>query len=484
MARRAHDVYPEWRGGTCRVKWWTGEYHPNGRKRFASEGGFTDEQEAIEYGQKQLHEIRQGTHVSKQDGATLVADWSDTWLGSLDLAHLSIRNYRSAIETHIKPYFSGKSVGQLTIIDFRAFKKAVKSKVKEKHARQVVGVFSLIMADAVKTGLRKDSPVETVSRRGKYERKPKERKKDVPVEVVHHIASNAQLRWGDAGHVFFWTMAMTGMRPGELYGLTREYCYPNWPKSDPRVDEESAEERADDLLRYGRGPDRMPAIRVQRQVQYEEGELRFFPPKYESRRTLVVPDFLAEALEQLLASHDSEWVFPSIEESCLARVSFDREYWRPIADGSPANVSPWVKRPRPATDPVSTFKGKRMYLIRHGHKAWLDEDGHSRYAVETRMGHEVQGVEGTYSNLTVPMEQAFRRSLQARWESLSVPAWKAGQAAAPEYVARPSIAALVRSAVEEHGREANVLELVQAQRPDVKRATVARSLARVLAGSD
>jgi integrase len=479
MARRAHDVYTEWRGGTCRVKWWTGEYHPNGRKRFASEGGFTDEQEAIEYGQKQLHEIRQGTHISKQDGATLVADWADTWLASLDLGHLSIRNYRSVIETHIKPGFVGKTVGQLTIIDFRAFRKLIRSRVGEKHARQILGVFSLIMADAVKAGLRKDSPVEATTRRGKYEKKPKERKKDIPVEVVHQIASNAQLRWGDAGHVFFWSMAMSGMRPGELFGLTREYCYPNWPKSDPRTDDASSEERLEDGLRYGRGPDRMPAIRVERQVQYEEGELRFFPPKYESRRTLVIPDFLAEALELLLASHDSEWVFPSIEGSGLGSVSFDREYWRPIADGCPANTSPWAKRRRPEIEPVPTFKGRRMYLLRHGHKAWLDEDGHSRYAVETRMGHEVQGVEGVYSSLTAPMERAFRRTLQARWESLQLPAWQPGRAAAPEYAARPSIASAVRAAVAEHGDGPAVLLAVQAVLPDVKSATVTRYLNRI-----
>ncbi|WP_327738390.1 site-specific integrase [Streptomyces nojiriensis] len=481
MARRAHDVYTEWRGGTCRVKWWTGEYHASGRKRFESEGGFTDEDEAYKHGQKQIHDIRQGVQVSNRDGSMELREWADTWLASLDLAHLSLRTYKSAVKIHIKPYFKKKTVAEITIIDFRAFKKTVHANVGKKYAAQVVGVFVLIMNDAVKAGLRKDSPVENEPRRGKYQRKPKERKKDLAVQTVHHLASNAQLRWGDAGHVFFWTMAMTGMRPGELFGLTREYCYPNWPKSDPRVGEESKDERADDLLRYGRGPELMPAIRVQRQVQYEEGELRFFPPKYESTRTLVIPDFLAEALDLLLASHESEWVFPSIEGSGLGRVAFDREYWRPIADGSPANTSAWAKRPRPAIEPVPAFAGRRMYLLRHGHKAWLDEDGHSRYAVETRMGHEMQGVEATYSSVTVPMEEAFRAALQARWESLGEPAWVPGRAAAPQYVQRPSVASLVRQALAEHGPEADVLALVQTVRPDVKRATVTRTLGRVRA---
>ncbi|MFB8393721.1 integrase [Streptomyces yangpuensis] len=481
MARRAHDVYTEWRGGTCRVKWWTGEYHDSGRKRFASEGGFTDEDAAFEYGQKQLHEIRQGVHVSKRDGSILVGDWADTWLASLDLRHLSIRAYKSVIKIHIKPYFQGKTVGQLSIIDGRAFKKTVYSRVGKKHAGQIVGVFSLIMADAVKAGLRKDSPIEKEPRRGKFERRPRERKKDMAVQAVHELARNAQQRWGDAGHVFFWTMAMTGMRPAELFALTREYCYPAWPKSDPRDDEDSAEEREEDLLRYGRAPELMPAIRVQRQVQYEDGELRFFPPKYDSARTLVIPDFLAEALDLLLASHDSEYVFPSIEGSCLGSNNFDQQYWRPIADGSPENLSPWVKKPRAKTEPVSGFAGKRLYLIRHGHKAWLDEDGHSRYAVETRMGHEMQGVEATYSSVTVAMEESFRKSLQARWEALGVPAWQPGSVSAPEFTPRPSVMSLVRAAVAEHGEGPGVLTAVQAVRPDVKPATVQRYLTRVRA---
>jgi hypothetical protein len=32
------------------------------------------------------------------------------------------------------------------------------------------------------------------------------------------------------------------------------------------------------------------------------------------------------------------------------------------------------------------------------------------------MGHEVPGVEGTYSSVTVPMERAIMAALQERWE--------------------------------------------------------------------
>jgi integrase len=234
---------------------------------------------------------------------------------------------------------------------------------------------------------------------------------------VDQLARNAETFLGYPGYVLMWTMAMTGMRPGELFGLTREYCYPNWPASDPRVNPDEEDRYEDDLERYGKGEGLMPAIRVERQVQYVKRDLHMLPPKYGSARTLVVPPFLAEMLEKLLASHNHGWVFPGLKGGNLSSVGFTHAYWRPIADGAEAREGEGVRRPRAMVPTVPAFKGKRMYLLRHGHKAWLDEDGHSRFAVESRMGHELSGVEGVYSSVTVAMENGMMDSLQERWET-------------------------------------------------------------------
>lgn len=420
MARRARDVYTEWRGGTCRVKWWTSEYHDDGRKRFESKGGFTDEDEAYEYGLEKMSEIRRGDHVSNRDGATLMSDWLDDWLAAMDHSHLTERGYRSVIENHIRPYFKKRNaaVADIDVLAYRAFRKYVNGALKKPgSAKNVMMVFGMILDDAVPR-LLKASPVERTRRRGKFKKKAKERKKDVTPESVEQLARNARTLFGQSGYVFMWTMAMTGMRPAELYGLTREYCYPNWPGSDPRTDPDEEERHEEDLERYGKGGERMPAIRVERQVQYEDSELRFFPPKYESYRSLVIPPFLAGLLEELLASHDSEWVFPAIQGGSLGAVNFDYKYWRLIADGAEKREGRQARWHRPAIPEVPSFKGRRLYLLRHGAKAWLDEDGHSKFAVESRMGHEVPGVEGVYSSVTVPMERAIMKSLQERWDGL------------------------------------------------------------------
>lgn len=419
MGQVHQHIHIEWRGGTCRVKWWSGEYLDNGRKRYESKGGFLDEEKAFEHGQNKLYEIRHGTHVKNRDGATPMSDWLDDWLDGMDHGHLTERQYKSSIETHIRPYFKKRNatVADIDVLAYRAFKKHVNSVLKAGSAKNVMMVFGMVLDDAVPR-LIQVSPVERTRRRGKFTRKPKERKKDMAPEVVEQLARNAEVIFGHPGYVFIWTMAVTGMRPAELFALSREYCYPHWPASDPRPDDEEMERYEEDVARYGEGGDLMPAIRVERQVQYEESELRFFDPKYGSKRTLVIPLFLAEMLEKLLASHDSKWVFPAKLGGCLGAVNFDYVYWRPIADGVEERKGPRVRKPRAAIPEVPSFKGRRLYLIRHGHKAWLDEDGHSKFAVESRMGHEVPGVEGTYSSVTVPMERAIMKTLQERWELL------------------------------------------------------------------
>ncbi|WP_327300439.1 integrase [Streptomyces goshikiensis] len=418
MANTPH-VYVEWRGGTCRVKWWTGEYHENGRKRYESKGGFSDEDAALQHGQDKLYEIRHGINVTNRDGSTPMTQWLDTWIDSISVDHLTLVSYKSLIENHVRPFFKRQTVAEVDVMMYRAFSKKVRSVLKERSADNVLMVFGMVMGDAVKAELRKTSPVESKSRRGKYTRRAKEKKRPMAIEAVDQLARNAESLLGLPGSALIWTMAMTGMRPAELYGLRREYCWPSWPATDP--DRERREESEE---RY-RGEEVMPAIRVQHQVQYVNSALTLLPPKYQSYRTLVIPEFLSTMLSRLLASHQSEWVFPAIEGGSMGAVNFDYRYWRPVADGADARSGPRVVKPRAALPAVPSYADRRLYLLRHGHKEWNDEDGHSRVAVEARQGHELPGVEGVYSNVTPLMEKRIMESLQARWVGLQKAHWEA-----------------------------------------------------------
>jgi hypothetical protein len=431
--------YVEVRGGNIRVKWWGGAYRLDAegkatrRKRYESASGpapgvpFESEDEAYNYGLDREHEVRHGTHIPRANSKTLMREYCWMWWEAQDLRPMSMDRYRSRLRARIIPYWGERPVGDITAWEYDAWKKGLKKaaasgELSHHYVSQLLSLFNLLMTDAVvKYKLRAESPVIKHGRRGRYAKVKREVKRPMEMQVLHAMACNAYTIWGFTGWVCVWTVAFTGIRPpGESWGLRREFASPTWPASDPDPDR-----RAEAEERYG--PGKTPALRVQWQQQYVDGERTLVDPKYDSHRTLVVPPFLHELHSALLASHDSPWVFPGIQGGEMPRNWYD-SYWVPMRDGAPQRTGR-KDSARPEILPVKEMAGKRFYLVRHGHREWLDEDGHSRTAIETRMGHEVAGVEGLYSNLTPRMESAIAASLQERWESF----WEMGAWWAPPF---------------------------------------------------
>lgn len=418
--------YIERRGGSIRVKWWNGGYKlgPDGRstttKLYDSASGpepgvkFASEEEAWNFGLDREHDVRHGKYIRRTDGKVLMKDFCTDWIKALDLRHNSVKGYKSKIKTWIEPQWGDYDVKDITAWQYEAWKKTLQAKVhrgelSKTHCEQILGLFSVLMADAVVFKLRSESPVVVQRRRGRYTKKTREKKRPFQMEVLYQLATNAYTLWGYTGWVYVWTIPFTCMRPpGEITGLRREYASPTWPRSepDPDLQEECLERYAD-----------MPALRVQWQLQDDAGARRLVEPKYQSMRTLVLPPFLHEMHTALLASHDSPWVFPGMKGRPM-HTSFSKTYWRPIADGAPPRAGRYA---RPRIPAVAAMVGKRQYLLRHWGKEMLSEDNHPRVAQETRMGHEVAGVEGLYDNLTPKMERDIVESLQARWDAFMGP---------------------------------------------------------------
>ncbi|GES27975.1 N-terminal phage integrase SAM-like domain-containing protein [Streptomyces angustmyceticus] len=407
--------YIEWRGNKCRVKWWAGEYLPNGRKKYEWKSGFDDEDAARDYGLDREYEVRHGTAIKHRDSKTLMKSYCWDWYEAQDLRPSSTRSYKAVINKRIEPYWGNRAVGDITAFEYEAWRKALRAaaergELSAGYVKQILMIFGAMMDDSVtRYQLRTTSPVVREQRgRGKYKKKVREKKRPQEMATLHRLAVNAYQVWGYTGWTYIWTAAFTGMRPKEMWGLQRCFASPCWPASDPLDPHD--EKREADLDRYTR----MPALRVQYQHQWVEGERTLVDPKYDSWRTLVVPPFLHEMHKALLASHDSQWVFRSHSGGPLLGTNFEEAYWQPIRDGSPARTGRYARAEIPA---VPEMTGKRIYLTRHGHKEWLDEDGHPRVATEARMGHEIGGVEGVYANVTPGMELRIAESLQERWEN-------------------------------------------------------------------
>jgi integrase len=417
-------AYVERRKNDVRARW----KRPDGT--YDSEGGFLTDDEALAYGQDQETDVRRGAYHDKRAGSVLFLDWGMQWLEAIDVLPNSVANYHKRLRAQIFPRWGHMTVAQVaeSPMAYRAWEKRIRNSLSRNYAIAVLLVFRMMMDDAVTEGLIPASPVPKENRRrGKYVR-PEEPEDIFPTPVqALRLAENARTVWGLPGYVFMLTKAYTGMRQGEMYGLRREYCHPIWPAREP-----DAQKREKAVARYGS----MPALRVEQQHLYVKPDLRsksipmLEPPKYGSKRTLVLPSFLAELLCDLLDSHDSEWVFPSMNGGPLLLSDFSSYYWKPIVQGAKERVGRYRRR---AILPVEGMAGLVPHGLRHAQKVWCDEDLIPSAASEERMGHLLQGVEGVYSHVTVPMEALIARKLQERWQqSLQ----EAGRGAPPGEVRR------------------------------------------------
>jgi len=418
----------EVRGNSIRVKWWAGEYKldangkPTSTKRYESASGpepgvpFQDEEEAYNFGLDREHDVRHGKHIPRASAKTLMETYCWLWFERAELRPNSQRTYRSMLRSVIIPHWGQRPVGDITALEYDLWKKQVRAAYSDNYASQLLGLFRMLMTDAIiKYKLRTETPVIEQPRRGRYEKKRTRRvKRMMPIEVVHQLASNAYEVWGFTGWTYIWTIAFTAMRPpGEMYGLQRGYASPSWPASDPdRERREEALERYRDLH----------ALRVQHQLYYADSRPTLAAPKYDSHRTLVIPPFLHEMHEALLASHRSPWVFTSKTGKALLGTQFARDYWHPIRDGREA-LTPrkgWERFARSALPAVEAMAGQDIYRLRHWHRELLDEPGAdiARVAKEARMGHELPGVEGVYSMVTLAMEERIVEYLQEVWEKM------------------------------------------------------------------
>ncbi|MGY1439462.1 hypothetical protein [Streptomyces reniochalinae] len=216
--------YVEWRGNSIRVKWWAGEYLPSGKKKYESASGpergvrFRSDTEAYDYGLDREHDVRHGTHIGRTNRSTPTDTYAWTWLDAQDLRPESVRMYTAIIKNWIAPYWKSQGVGDVTSLEYDAWKKSLTGHVSASYESSILSVFGMMMEDAVLAGFRADSPVVKRRRRGRYKKKPREKKRPLAVDTVYQLAVNAHTVWGYTGWTYIWTMAFTGMRTGEPGG--------------------------------------------------------------------------------------------------------------------------------------------------------------------------------------------------------------------------------------------------------------------------
>lgn len=358
---------------------------------------FTTQTRALAAAQKMEADAKAGRFIPPANGRTTVREWSVQWLDSIDVGPLSERDYRSRINAVILPRWGDTAVGDITTVAFKTWEKKLKAERAHNSVIGIVGVFRTMMEDAMISKLRGDNPIPTYqsNRRGKFQPTPKDEKVIATPRQTLLFARNALEVRGFSLYVQTLVHAYCGLRIGEVAGL-------------PRVQS---------LLQDSPQGAR---ILVQGQCQYVEGKPTIIEAKYGSDRGpggLILPPFLAVLLRELAASHTGDFMFTAPKGGrLLIGGDFYADSWRPCAAGRKPVPSSRGHRARPGIRPVTGIEEIVPHGFRHSMKTWLDEGGHPRVAVEERMGHTLQGVEGTYSHTTLAMELAIAATLQRLWE--------------------------------------------------------------------
>lgn len=420
-------AYAEKRG-----KHWRGRYKlPNGKYGSISEDEngqpFTTKNTAKKAAAALETDVDRKVFIDPRGGRITIGAWSEIWLDSIEVDYTSEQTIRSRLRAVILPEWEGTAVADLTTIAYQTWEKRLRAEGrKENSIRGVRSTFRSMLTDAVASKVIGSNPIPEgkTRRRGKY--KPTKTAEDEKVFATPrqalYVARNALALRGPTMYALVLTSFNTGMRIGELAGLRRDDLL------------------LDDTAYSG------ARILLQHQFQYIEGHATLVRPKYDSGRSLIIPVFLAELLRQLLDSYPappagkapSPWVFRAPRGGqLLIGGHFYEDTWRPIVDGKAPTPGGRGRVARLALRPVLGVEGLTPHGLRHGHRVALDEAGHSRVAIEERMGHEVPGVEGTYSHTTITMERKIAETLQTDWENSQRPDFSRGYGPIPPPKAPP-----------------------------------------------
>lgn len=143
---------------------------------------------------------------------------------------------------------------------------------------------------------------------------------------------------------------------------------------------------------------RPPSLRVTKAWKATPGQpKRIGPPKSaKSRRTVMLPDQVATALEPLLDRPGDDRLFVGARGGQVHHGSWRARIWVPacIAAGLATSASP--------------YDGPRIHDARHTHASWLIEQGATLEQVQDQLGHEsILVTRKVYGHLQPAMRQSL-----------------------------------------------------------------------------
>ncbi len=306
-------------------------------KQVSADTTFASKAEAREWLAQTETDIGRGEHVDPTAGRELFGVFAARWLEQRDLRPRTRDTYASQL-AHILAEFEAVELGKITPADTRAWHgRLTKTDLHSNTAAKVYRLFRTMMGTAVDDGLIRTNPVH------------------IKGAAVERSIERPALDWDDVQRIaeaihpkfsaLVWVGATSGLRFGELTGLTRRH-----------VDLNERTLRVEQALAFirGKGPTLGP------------------PKSAAAHRTVTIPASAAD----LLAGHIATFVDDTPEALVFTSVK-----------GGPLlnrYFSPYWKR---ALDGAGLDSGTRFHDLRHLAGTSAATAGASLREIMARMGH-------------------------------------------------------------------------------------------------
>jgi integrase len=355
---------------------WMEQHGPHYRVRYRYAGrtvldGSYDTADAAHDRVMQLDRLNRAVQRRLTTPPPTLAEWVTAWLPAHLAGVATTAKYESMLRTHILPVFGDRRLDAITRNDVKAFARTLPDDLSPVTVRSIVTVLGLVLREAIDEHYLVFDPTARLRLRdGPGEPRP--------VATPAHVRRLAGRMPNLHDRLLVITAAYTGMRFGELAGLSRAHVHLDRAVIHVAADTGALHEVA--------------------------GQRWLGPPKTKAAvRDIRLPPFLVDGLERLLRAHPYDTVFCADTGKWLWRTTFVERIWRPACDGCPDRG--W--------EPI--IEGFRFHDLRHTHRTWMDEDGIAEALKSQRLGHQLPGIRGVYAHATEPMQTPLLAALQQRW---------------------------------------------------------------------
>lgn len=315
-----------------------------------------------------------GQYVDPRAGKITFQEYAEQWRSAQVHRPTSAEYVEGMLRRHVYPIYGARAIGSILPSEIQAWVKLLgvgdQATKRKPLAAGTIGVLHGVVSGIFRSAVR-DRRIMANPCEGT--RLPRvERRRIIPLTTAQVETLRAELPDELKAIVIF--AAGTGMRQGEIFGLTR-----------------------DRLRLLGTNP----VVVVDRQLLTRLGRVTEFGPlkTRASYRTIPLPMAVVDALNEHLAARDiadDDLVF-TLEGRPITRQAFGH-VWRPVAKIAGLNAA----------------TGPGMHALRHYYASLLIRYGESVKTVQTRLGH-ASAVEtlDTYSHLWPDSDDRTRDAIDS-----------------------------------------------------------------------